>query len=314
MRPVGGIPMRPHLFFALIPLLLTHPVLGQNQPTVDQGAYSLFNPTPRDRLRPLSTDRPDKTESPYTVDAGHLQIEMDLVNFSQDTQDDIRTEAWSIAPVNIKVGLTHNADLQFLLEPVNIVRVNFLETGLGNETTTFGDLTTRVKINFWGNDGGSTAFGMMPFITFPTGPCTQSAPTNLSVSFNTVSAPPVTSSSCNRSIEGGLILPLAIDLGSGWGLGLMTEFDFIPNEDQVGYHTDFINSAVLGYDVDERLGVYFELFTVLSTEQDADWIATVDTGFTYALTEDLQLDAGINVGLTPAADDVQLFVGLSIRL
>src|SRR4051794_35141958 len=36
--------------------------------------YTLFNPTPRKQMREMATDRPDKTESPYTVDAGHVQI------------------------------------------------------------------------------------------------------------------------------------------------------------------------------------------------------------------------------------------------
>ena len=35
-------------------------------------------------MREMSTDRPDKTESPYTVDAGHFQIEWDLFNFERD--------------------------------------------------------------------------------------------------------------------------------------------------------------------------------------------------------------------------------------
>ena len=35
-------------------------------------------------VRPLSTDRPDTTESTHTVDAGHFQIESDLVAFSHD--------------------------------------------------------------------------------------------------------------------------------------------------------------------------------------------------------------------------------------
>ncbi len=46
----------------------------------DKSRYHLFNPTPVGRMREMSTDRPDKTESPYTVDAGHFQWEMDLAN------------------------------------------------------------------------------------------------------------------------------------------------------------------------------------------------------------------------------------------
>ena len=37
----------------------------------DKRHYHLFNPTPRELLREMSTDRPDVTESAFTVDAGH---------------------------------------------------------------------------------------------------------------------------------------------------------------------------------------------------------------------------------------------------
>jgi hypothetical protein len=66
---------------------------------VDKSGYHLFHPTPRDLMRPLSTDRPDQTESPYTVDAGHFQIEMDLANGTLDRDKsnggDVRSQIWS---------------------------------------------------------------------------------------------------------------------------------------------------------------------------------------------------------------------------
>ena len=34
--------------------------------------------------REISTDRPDKTESPYTVEAGHVQFELNLIEFGWD--------------------------------------------------------------------------------------------------------------------------------------------------------------------------------------------------------------------------------------
>lgn len=40
----------------------------------DKSMYTLFRQTPRSQMRELTTDRPDKTESPITVDAGHFQI------------------------------------------------------------------------------------------------------------------------------------------------------------------------------------------------------------------------------------------------
>src|SRR5262245_25948677 len=68
----------------------------------DKSIYNLFNPTPRDLMREMSTDRPDQTESPYTVDAGHFQMEMDLgiATFDRDKSGggDVRTEVWGVAP------------------------------------------------------------------------------------------------------------------------------------------------------------------------------------------------------------------------
>ena len=36
----------------------------------DKSEYTLFNPTPKDKMRDFSTDRPTKSNVPYTVDAG----------------------------------------------------------------------------------------------------------------------------------------------------------------------------------------------------------------------------------------------------
>jgi hypothetical protein len=43
----------------------------------------LFNPTPDRLLRDLTTDRPDVTESPFTVDAGRIQAETNLFGYAR---------------------------------------------------------------------------------------------------------------------------------------------------------------------------------------------------------------------------------------
>jgi hypothetical protein len=48
-----------------VPVLAEEPAVG----VVDKSQFHLFNPTPKALMRELSTDRPDQTESPYTVDA-----------------------------------------------------------------------------------------------------------------------------------------------------------------------------------------------------------------------------------------------------
>ena len=53
----------------------------------DKSQYHLFNPTPLNLMREMSTDRPDTTESAYTVDAGHYQIEMSFFDYGRDRSD-----------------------------------------------------------------------------------------------------------------------------------------------------------------------------------------------------------------------------------
>ena len=67
--------------------------------------------------RELSTDRPDKTESPYTVPAGRIQIEMDLANYTRDRRDGQRIETIGFAPFNVKLGIDRDTDVQLVVAP-----------------------------------------------------------------------------------------------------------------------------------------------------------------------------------------------------
>ncbi|HEY9849147.1 MAG TPA: transporter [Leptolyngbyaceae cyanobacterium] len=261
-------------------------------PASDKSQYNLFNPTPRRLWREFSTDRPDKTETPFTVDAGRVTMEADLFVYTRDSNspDGTRTESFNYFVPNFKVGLLNNIDLQIIPEVYNVVRTT-PKNSPTQERSGFGDLTVRMKINFWGNDGGQTAFGMMPFIKFPTNQ------NNLG----------------NNSIEGGVIFPLAIGLSDKWDVGMQTEFDFNKNEADAGYNVGFVNTVSFGYQINSRLSSYFELFTEARTESGSQFVATFDTGLKYLLTENVQLDAGVNIGLTEAADDLQPFMGLSVR-
>lgn len=257
----------------------------------DKSGYSLTNPTPREALRDLSTDRPDKTESPYTVDAGRVQVELDFVNFTRDRDRGSRAQTLSLLPVNFKLGITNSTDLQLLFDPRVRQRVKDRATGRSDSVTGVGDLTLRLKHNLWGNDGGGTALAVMPVVKLPT----------------------ASNGIGNDAVEFGLIVPLAIAVSDRVGIGLMSEVDLLEQADGSGYAPSFIHSATVSFALGERLGVYSELFAERSTERGARWIVTADAGLTYRLSDDLQLDGGVNLGLTRAADDLQLFVGVSRR-
>jgi Putative MetA-pathway of phenol degradation len=254
----------------------------------DKSRYNLLDPTPVNLLREFATDRPDKTETPTTVDAGHYQLEMDFATFTLDRANGVRTEVWNVAPLNLRIGLLNNVELSLVFD--SYFHVNE-EAGITSTMSGVGDFTTRVKINLWGNDGGQTAFALLPVIKFPTN----------------------TDGLGNNSVEGGVIFPFSVKLPWKIDMGMGTGIAFARNESGSSYHAEFLNSVTFGHEIIGKLSGYCEFFANVSTERDSDWIGTVDLGLTYALTENLQLDCGCNIGVTHAADDFNAFSGISIR-
>lgn len=255
----------------------------------DKSGFSLFRPTPDALLRDMATDRPDKTESPITVDAGRAQVELDVVTYTRDASGGLTARTWDVLPFNLKVGLTAATDLQIGYGVFSRVRVKGAGTRTSESRTE--DIVVRVKHNLWGNDGGRTALAVMPFVKLPAGKRT----------------------SLNDHVEGGIIVPYSVDLGSGWGLGMMGEIDILRRERGGGYAANFVASAALGVDVTERLGLFAELYAERSAEDGSETAVTVGGGVTYALTRDVQLDAAVNIGATDAADDLNLLAGLTQR-
>lgn len=267
---------------ALVPALIAW---GSASAETDKSAYSLLNPTPRELMREMSTDRPDATESAYTVDAGHVQVEMSFIEFSRDDGGP-REDAFAYAPMNLKVGLLNNLDAQLMLSPYERLQVEGEEDSSG-----FGDTQLRVKWNLWGNDSGDTALALMPFVKFPTGD----------------------DSITNDRVEGGLIIPFAAALPAEFSLGLMAEFDIVRDAADDGYELDFVHSATLGRGLFGPVGVYVEYFGIAGTDAASNYRALFNIGLTIVVTPDIQLDAGVQIGLTDDAEDLGVFVGVSFR-
>jgi len=192
-------------------------------------------------------------------------------------------DTWSVAPTNLKVGLTNNADIQFVFEPYVDI-----DNSAGSESG-FGDTQIRLKVNLFGNDSGDTALAVMPFIKIPTAD-------------NGIG---------NDEFEGGLIVPFSTALTERIGLGLMAELDVVFDEDTNDHEFEFITTAVLGFELTDRWGAYVEGIGI--TPEDGDFRGLLGTGVTYAVNPNTVLDAGVNVGLTGDADDVNVFTGLTVR-
>jgi hypothetical protein len=256
----------------------------------DKSRYWLFNPTPRDQMRELSTDRPDKTESAYTVDAGHFQFETDLIAFTYDRDSGgviNRTFAFNL--INLKAGVANWSDLQVIVG--GQYRVS---TEAGTETRSGGvsDVTLRWKFNIHGNDGGPTASGIMPFVKLPS----AQAPLG------------------NGKVEGGVIIPFAFEGPWEIGFATMAQVNFSISDSNPNHYVPvYISSFTMGHSIVGDLAGYAEFFSQSKAESGSEWIATADFGLTWEFVKDWQADMGINIGLTPAADDWNPFLGLSAR-
>lgn len=277
------------MYSLLRPVLLTI-ALAAPLPGAAPAGHTFFHPVPPELLRDLSTDRPDQTESPYTVDAGHWQLEMDLFVHTRDRDGATRLRELSVLPLNLKAGLTTNVDLQLMVDPWVRSTVGDRSSGSETRASGFGDVTTRLKVNLWGNDGGPTAFALMPFVKWP------------------LSASDVR----NGKTEGGLIAIYAYPLPAGWSSTVMTEIDAVA-DDTGGRATEWLNTITFARGLTDDLGAYIEFVALFSDAPGHRWEGQLDVGFTYALGPNLQLDGGCNFGVTRSAPDYQPFLGFSRR-
>lgn len=237
-------------------------------------------------VRPMSTDRPDTTESGYTVPAGMFQVEMSFFDYARDADRGKVADQWIYAQTNLKAGLTQSTDLQVILNSHAVAGES--ERGDATRTSGFGDITVRLKQNLWGNDSGTTALALMPYMTIPT---------HTKVS--------------DEAWAGGLIMPLSVTLTDRMALGLMIEGDIVHDTDTNGYDLEWLHSATLGFALTETLGMYVEIVGIAG--QDADYQGIFDAGLTFAVSDSLIFDAGVRIGMNRPAPDLGVFSGVSFR-
>jgi len=262
--------------------------------SVDKSLFNLFNPVPEDLMRELAADRPDKTDCPLTVDAGHFQLEMDFANLTYNRPNSQRGNtkftAIDVAPVNIKVGLLNNLDFQLIFTSFRTEKTEDLDAGTVRRKSGFDGITPRFKLNICGNDGGFFALGFIPFVKLP-------------ANMDHLG---------NDFVEGDVAVPYSFDV-SGWDLGLQAAFRANRDEAGGGYHGEFDNSISIGHSLIGKLSFAAEFFSSVSTERDADWVGTVDTWLTYQINKNLRLDGGVYIGVTLAADDWHPWLGMTWR-
>lgn len=260
-------------------------------PARDKSQYNLFNPTPVDLLRPYNADRPSKTDSPYTIDAGVFQIETDLASWTLNEENHIRTRTWIIGNANFKLGLTNWMDLQVFPQLYVNRRTSRDDFGQPLEQSGFGDTTLRLKINFLGNDGGDFVIGLLVSLKIPTN----------------------TDHLGNSLYEPAFEIPMCRLLPYGFTLFGMTRIDILDEPHSGDRRVQWANPIGFSRAIAGKLSGYAEFYNALSSGHDHPWIGTADFGLIYQATPNFSVDLNSFVGLTDSADDVNIFVGFAHR-
>lgn len=137
-----------------------------------------------------------------------------------------------------------------------------------------------------GNNGGATAFGMFADLKLPT------AADGLG----------------NNKVEGGVTFPIAYELGDGWAGAAMTSIQAYCTDR--GCRPVWLNTITFAHAIGRDVGGFLE---VTSSAGDGSHQATFNCGLTYRTGANTQFDCGLNIGISKAAPDLMVFVGLSRR-
>jgi hypothetical protein len=260
---------------------------------LDKSGYTLFDPVPDDLLRKFAPDRPAKGFSVRTVDAGHFEIETDLISTTISNSPGGTTHSFQGLDPTLKLGLTNWMDIE-----VQFNGLQYTESADGaspfnfQNSTGFGDVFLRSKINLLGNDNGPVGFALIPYVKLP-------------------SSTPLIS---NGAVEGGLIAPLALR-PADFIVTLMTEVDDLKSATSNNRFANFVNLVSVSHAVPgtEGINATVELFSSVGTDPGTAPVYTLDFGMNFRLSQHTILDVGVNLGLNSAAPKAQVYTGISAR-
>jgi hypothetical protein len=272
------------------------PALGsaQDRPQAspyDSAHFNWRKPVPRHQLRELQPDRPGVTESPFTVDAGHLQVEVDALRLTNNGPgQDKRTREWHVAYTNLKLGLSRHTDVQLEMPLYSLTRQRPRQASDWQERHAgFGDVTLRLKHNFLGDDHErKLALAAIGYVRLPSGGAAGAGAT-----------------------EYGLVLPLDLEVSEQANLEAQVETDLGYDRDAARRYVRLMPSVALEYDFTEKLGLITEAVAQWNT-LERRWQASVNIAPLVKITENVQLDAGTHLALNRLSDRAY-FIGFTVR-
>ncbi|UKT65834.1 transporter [Pedobacter mucosus] len=251
--------------------------------------YSLFHPVPKASLREMETDRPDVTESPITVDAGHFQFESDLGRLDRSVSNSSSINTYLLNQANLKLGITNSTAIQVVVQSFAFSNEKEFDSGNIERNHGFGDLIVRIKQNLLGNDKGKFAISILPFIKFPTSNAEE-----------------------DEQYEGGIIVPMSLKLPGEFHLGMQIEADRLQDDEGTALHNQLLQSLTLSHQLAKHLDGIAETYYTYDLKA-SHWNNFLNAALQLEIAKDVKIDGGLNYGIQHDAMK-SYFVGLSFRL
>ena len=249
-------------------------------------------PASAEDLRDLCADRPGLGTPPCTVDSGHVMVETGLVDWTRERDAATTTDTVLAGDTLVRLGIADHAEVRIGWTPFGHVREKDRASGAVTSTSRVGDVTLALVRNLANPDGSGVSIAVLPFATLPVGRMPVGA----------------------GDWGAGVIVPASFDLGGGVALALSPEVDAAVDGDGEGRHLAYGSVIGLEAELNDRLSAAIELSAF--RDRDPEGHATEALGalsIAWQPGENLQFDAGANVGLNHASADVELYVGISRR-
>lgn len=225
--------------------------------------------------RELQSDRP----TPWTVEPGRLQLETSVFQYTNDEGE----RTFAVGPQTlVKVGVQKLIDVELLFDGYN---------NQENGPRGAGDLGLRVKANLFGIDSADTALAVIVMTTFASG----------RREFHDQNAGPAGVLAFQTKVPAELELAVTAGYASRHPV----------EQDRT---SEIISHVSLARSLARNLHGFIELASLKDVHASGRWDATLDVGVYEKFGENLQVDAGIYLGLTEAAEDLNPFLGLTFRL
>ena len=238
-------------------------------------------------LRPTVTDRPDAAEATAVMGKNHFQIETSF-GFASDHVEGVTTRTYSF-PTLFRYGVTDRLELRLEGEMFAWQTV----TGASTENG-FTDLALGTKIFCIDQKGAAPSLSFLGAMNIPTGKS----------SFSSQVAEPI------AKLLADWELPKDFGLGTNWGID-------VPVRDAQGNKfARFLYAIALGHPmpwIKDRWAFFIEFAGAIPLAANKPDEHSFDTGFTFDINPDIQLDTLVRIGMTPSTPDITAALGLSWR-